>query len=66
MSSYMKSSIKIFQGPLLANIDDSLAMYNDVINQTFAKRWGSHKCDKPGCGFVLVFNGGVKVFIKVI
>ena len=54
--------IKIMlKGPLLAKIDDSLALYNDVINQTFVKRWGSHKCDKPGCGYVLVFDGGVKV-----
>ena len=48
-------------GPLLANIDDSLSLYNDIVNKTFVIRWGSHKCSKPGCGNVLVFDGGVKV-----
>ena len=49
-------------GPLFANIDDSLLLYNDVINKTFVARWGSHKCAKQGCGNVLVFDGGVKVW----
>ena len=52
----------LMSGPLLAKIDDSLEIYNKMINQTFVKRWGSHKCDKPLFGYVLVFDGGVKVF----
>ena len=49
----------------MAKIDDSLNLYNDAINKTFSVRWGAHKCDKPGCGNVLVFDGGVKAHRKI-
>ena len=55
----------LIPGPLQAKVDDSLELYNDIINKTFSMRWGSHKCNKPGCGNVLVFDGGVKAHRKI-
>ena len=55
----------VLSGPLFSVLDDSLNKYNDVILQTFQKRWGNHKCDKPGCRSVIVFDGGMKASRKI-
>ena len=52
-------------GPLHPNIDDSLRLYNDIIHEKFSKRWAKHKCEKPGCGNVFIFDGGVKASRRI-
>ena len=55
-------TVLVISGPLLSCIDKSLELYADVMNREFSKRWGAHKCDKPGCANVLIFDAGVKVY----
>ena len=50
-----------YVGPMFPNIDESLNQYNDLVKTAFIKRWSKHKCSKPGCSSVLVFDGGCKV-----
>ena len=33
---------------LLADIDESLQMYQDQIKTEFSRKWSTHKCEKPG------------------
>ena len=35
-------------GPVVPDIDQSLALYKDQIKMIFSQKWSSHKCSKPG------------------
>ena len=55
-------------------IEISLSYYHPIIREEFSKRliisskllllfqirWAQHKCPTPGCGRVVVFDGGMK------
>ena len=52
------------QGPINPDVDVSLGIY-DELNENFSKKWTTHHCNKPGCGTVLVLDGGVKANRKI-
>ena len=41
-------------------VEEALAYYHPLIKIEFSRRHSRHKCDKPGCRSVLVFDGGMK------
>lgn len=60
----MKQRFNI-QGPISSDIDKSLSEYNSQLRDAFYTFWGKHRCDKPGCGSVLVVDGGMKAQRKI-
>ena len=55
----------LVQGPVSSDIDQSLSDYHTQLRDAFYIFWGKHKCDKPGCGSVLVVDGGMKAQRKI-
>ena len=35
-------------------------MYMPAIKSKFVEVWGEHRCDKPGCGWCVIGDGGLK------
>jgi len=60
----MKQRFRI-AGPISSNIDHALAEYHLQVRDGFYLFWGKHKCDKPGCGWVFVVDGGMKAQRKI-
>ena len=58
---FLKSNAFCFVGPMTATIDDSLQLYYEDLKKAFSRIWAKHKCDKPGCKWCLVTDGGLKV-----
>ena len=48
-----------------ANKDDTIATHHADIQTFFESLWSQHKCDEPGCGSVMVIDGGMKITRRV-
>ena len=42
------------------NLHIALEIYHPLLREKFSQKWASHRCLKPGCGSVIVFDGGMK------
>ena len=47
-------------GPLDPDIDVSLDRYLPQLKVKFGQVWAVHSCDKPGCGWCVIGDGGLK------
>ena len=41
-------------------IEEALEYYHYLIKPKFSQYWSRHRCEKPGCGWCMVFDGGMK------
>ena len=48
------------RGPLHPNVDIAIDCYLSAIKLKFGQVWGGHRCDKPGCGWCVIGDGGLK------
>ena len=42
------------------DIDVSLAHYLPLLKVKFGQNWSEHHCEKPGCGWCIIGDGGLK------
>ena len=47
-------------GPLHTDIDVSLEQFIPILKVKFGQVWSSHRCDKPGFGWYIIGDGGLK------
>ena len=48
------------EGPINPDIDLSLEKYLPKLKVDFGKVWAEHRCEKPGCGWCVIGDGGLK------
>ena len=48
------------EGPMSADVDKAMAENMYEIQDKFRQRWSSHRCEIPGCGSVIIIDGGQK------
>ena len=48
------------RGPIDPDIDISLERYLPELKAKFGQVWAEHRCDKPGCGWCVIGDGGLK------